>query len=363
MAKIPLEIKSNIFSRLPVKIIGKCRCVSKDWLGILTDPYFLQLHLERAQKDRQLLFLDQSADHDDEEDNRRQVARFFTTNMEGVMQFRARGLVVGYMYMIPSGHGLVCLVNRGIFCAFNPSMKKIARLPRAQPSTCGGVDAGFGYIQSTNEYKLVHLYNIKNEEPLEYTIKCEIMTLSDGGVVSSNSWKQLENECPVMVSGWGVLVDKKFYWMAWEGCNPTEYQLILSLDLETETFGFIPHPHATSYVEGNDMFLVELQGQLCLVDTFAYPPVTNVWILKDPVKKIWEKEYTIDLTKLEGFDDELTQIFILGYMNGELIINSQQERLDFYNIGSRFFRRGPNLNLRRDTGICIYTETFFSLKD
>ncbi|KAJ0095558.1 hypothetical protein Patl1_16424 [Pistacia atlantica] len=97
--------------------------------------------------------------------------------------------------------------------------------------------------------------------------------------------------------------------------------------------------------------------------TFAYPPVINVWILKDPVKKIWVKEYTIDLTKLEGFDDELTQIFILGYLNGELIINSQQERLDFYNVGSRFFRRGPNLNLRRDTGICIYTETLFSLKD
>ncbi|KAJ0095554.1 hypothetical protein Patl1_16421 [Pistacia atlantica] len=129
-------------------------------------PLEINYTYERTQKDRQLLFLDQSADHNDEEDNRRQVARFFTTNMEGVMQFRARGLVVGYMYMIPSGHGLVCLVNRGIFSAFNPSMKKIARLPKAQPSTCGGVDAGFGFIQSTKEYKLVHLYNIKNEEEL-----------------------------------------------------------------------------------------------------------------------------------------------------------------------------------------------------
>ncbi|KAJ0038966.1 hypothetical protein Pint_23249 [Pistacia integerrima] len=363
MAKIPNEIKSNIFSRLPVKFIGKCRCVSKEWLGILTDPYFLELHLERAQKDRQLLFLDQSVDHDDEEDNQRQVARFFTTNMEGVMQFRARGFVGGYIYMIPSGHGLVCLVNRGIFYAFNPSMKKVARLPTAQPSTCGRFNAGFGYIQSTNEYKLVHLYNIKSEEELEYTIKCEIMTLSDGGVVSSNSWKQLETECPAMVSGWGVLVDKKFYWMVCEGCHPTVDQLIMSLDLETETFDFIPHPHVTSYVEGNDMFLVELQGQLCLVDTFAYPPITNVWILEDPVKKIWAKKYTIDLTKLEGFDDELTQISVLGYLNGELIINSQQERLDFYNVGSRIFRRGPNLNLKRDTEICIYTETFFLLKE
>ncbi|XP_044490036.1 putative F-box protein At1g47790 [Mangifera indica] len=363
MANIPREIKFNIFSRLPVKIIGICRCVSKQWLGLLTDPYFLQIHLERAQKYRQLLCLDQSIENDDEEDNQKQVFCFFARNMEAIIQYRFSGLIDGYIYMIPSGHGLVCLVNRGIFFAFNPSMKKFARLPKAQASTCGGVEAGFGYIKSTNEYKLVHLYNIQDEEELDYTIKCEIMTLSEGSAVSSNSWKQLEIECPVMVSGWGVLVDMKFYWMVWEGCYPTVDQLILSLDLETETFDFIPHPHVTSYIEGNDTFLVELQGQLCLVDTFAYPPITDVWILKDPVKKIWVKEYTIDLTKLEGFDDELTQIYILGYLNEELIINSQKERLDFYNVGNGMFRRGRNLHLLRDTGICLYTETFFLLND
>lgn len=95
MASIPREHKFNIFSRRLVTINDKCR----QGLDILTNPSFLQIQVERAHLYGQLLFLDQFVDHDDEEDNQRHVARLFTINIEGVMQFSARGLIGGYIYM------------------------------------------------------------------------------------------------------------------------------------------------------------------------------------------------------------------------------------------------------------------------
>ncbi|KAJ0037685.1 hypothetical protein Pint_23250 [Pistacia integerrima] len=353
------ELKLNIFSRLPVKALCVCKCVCREWLNTISDPYFLRLHLDRSMSNRQLLLLNQSSDDVDDNMTKRQIVRFFSASMEGDIQFRTIGFVGGYVHMIPSGHGLICLVNKGNFYIFNPGMKKAIKLPKPKPSTCKGIDGGFGYKPSTNEYKLVHLYD-ENEDEFSYSIKCEIFTLSEGSGTSS-SWKQIEKQCPFIVRGWGVLANNKFYWMVWEGCHPLLKELIVSLDLETETFDFIPHPHVISYVRGNDMFLVEVQGQLCLIDTFAHPPVTHVWMLKDPVKKIWVKQCSIDLTKLEGFNNGPMQIFVLGHQNEELVISTQQERLNFFNIRTKVLRRSANLSLERESGLCLYTDTFFSL--
>lgn len=358
MSNLHHELKLNIFSRLPVRVLCICKCVCKEWLNTISNPHFLRLHLERSMSNRQLLLLNQTSHDDDDDRPRQQIVSFFSASLEGDLQFRTMGFVGGYIHLIPSGHGLICLVNKGNFYIFNPAMKKAIKLPKPKRSTCKGIDGGFGYTPSTNEYKLVHLYD-ENENEFAYSIKCEIFTVSDGN--RSSSWKQIEAQCPFIVRGWGVMANNKFYWMVWEGCHPELKELIVSLDLKTETFAFVPHPHVNSHVEGNDMFLAEVQGRLCLMDTFAHPPVTHIWILKDPMKKIWEKHCTIDLTKLEGFYNEPIQIFVLGQQNDEIVIRIQQE-LNFFNIRSKVLRRSTaNLSLQRETGLCLYTDTFFSL--
>lgn len=43
---VPNELLvEEIFSRLSVESVGRCRCVCKSWHYLLTDPYFLKLHL------------------------------------------------------------------------------------------------------------------------------------------------------------------------------------------------------------------------------------------------------------------------------------------------------------------------------
>ncbi|CAL9242021.1 unnamed protein product [Arabidopsis halleri] len=53
---IPVDLIIEIFSRLPFKSIGRCRCVSKHWGSILRRPDFTELFFSMALARPQLLF-------------------------------------------------------------------------------------------------------------------------------------------------------------------------------------------------------------------------------------------------------------------------------------------------------------------
>ncbi|PHT31158.1 hypothetical protein CQW23_27495 [Capsicum baccatum] len=46
------EIIMNILSRLPVRSLHQCKCVSKFWNALISDPYFKMQHFKRAKNDR-----------------------------------------------------------------------------------------------------------------------------------------------------------------------------------------------------------------------------------------------------------------------------------------------------------------------
>ncbi|KAL5727835.1 hypothetical protein ACHQM5_000981 [Ranunculus cassubicifolius] len=48
---LPQDITFDIFSRLSVKIVMRCRCVNKTWCAWLSNPHFISLHLTRASED------------------------------------------------------------------------------------------------------------------------------------------------------------------------------------------------------------------------------------------------------------------------------------------------------------------------
>ncbi|CDY42788.1 BnaC01g22780D [Brassica napus] len=45
---IPTDVIVDIFSRLPLKSIAICRCVSKLWASVLRLPYFTELFLTKS---------------------------------------------------------------------------------------------------------------------------------------------------------------------------------------------------------------------------------------------------------------------------------------------------------------------------
>ncbi|CAI9303940.1 unnamed protein product [Lactuca saligna] len=48
MENLPVELMVDILSRLPVKTIIHCKCVSKKWLDLISDSYFANLHLHKS---------------------------------------------------------------------------------------------------------------------------------------------------------------------------------------------------------------------------------------------------------------------------------------------------------------------------
>lgn len=46
---LPTHIVFDILSRLPIKTLFNCRRVCKDWLSLISDPRFAELHLSRSQ--------------------------------------------------------------------------------------------------------------------------------------------------------------------------------------------------------------------------------------------------------------------------------------------------------------------------
>ncbi|CAN7051565.1 unnamed protein product [Brassica oleracea var. botrytis] len=53
---IPIELTIEIFSRLPLKSIARCRCVSKHWASILLRPDFTDLFFTKSLARPKLLF-------------------------------------------------------------------------------------------------------------------------------------------------------------------------------------------------------------------------------------------------------------------------------------------------------------------
>ncbi|KAL6998495.1 hypothetical protein U1Q18_008624 [Sarracenia purpurea var. burkii] len=51
MSTLPEQIVANILLRLPIKSLGRCKCVSKSWLSFISDPFFVKSHLNQAVSD------------------------------------------------------------------------------------------------------------------------------------------------------------------------------------------------------------------------------------------------------------------------------------------------------------------------
>ncbi|KAG2242786.1 hypothetical protein Bca52824_095371, partial [Brassica carinata] len=56
---IPLDVISEILSKLPTKSVGRFRCVSKLWSSVTTDPYFIN-RFETQSRQKKKVFLSPS---------------------------------------------------------------------------------------------------------------------------------------------------------------------------------------------------------------------------------------------------------------------------------------------------------------
>ncbi|XP_059646702.1 F-box protein At1g11270-like [Cornus florida] len=353
VGSLPRDLIIEILSRLPVKVLCKFRCVSKHWLGLISfDECFLSRHRQLSKSNPLLLYRSYSSGQTTEEKKHKVMVDLTSIDMDGTCDNKIRAPTGGPIYTFTSCGHLIFLRCMYRLYVCNPGTREFVSVPRAS-LTDPYYTVGFGYLCGSNEYKIVHLF-FQESFVSDEGMACEVFTLRDGEGVDSGSWKRV-NDCPykVWTDRLPVCVDGVIYWMVSEQSNS-----IVLFDMKTEEFGVISYPGWYSELDSNSLFLVGLNGFVCLVYCLAAKSTMDIWMLKDCKNSIWVKGYSISLSATEG-SCEILGIVPCEEDDGEILINTEQKGLVCYNINSKTFRSIENKERYKKP--CLYHESFFSL--
>ncbi|XP_026408991.1 F-box/kelch-repeat protein At3g06240-like [Papaver somniferum] len=222
---LPSDVMLDIFTRLPAESVVDCKSVSKTWNKVLYNPSFNQMHsILLSRNIRNLYFLE----YDDE-----------------VSSHRVRKLKLNPGFdiyrVIGSCNGLVCVIglpnhytideSSGVsYVAYicNPITGESITLPELDRSWYYELHpwmlSGFGCVASTNEYKVVRLYNFCKEP--EFT-HIEVYTLGSG-----KGWRhvgKINKKWGSFTAQEAVFADGFLYWNFIKG-------RIIAFDLANEIF-------------------------------------------------------------------------------------------------------------------------------
>ncbi|KAJ0801407.1 putative F-box domain-containing protein [Helianthus annuus] len=291
---LPDNVMCEVISRLPVKTIIRCKCVCKKWRDLVSDSYFVHLHLSRS-RDAALMIL--------------------TTTRPGILKWvelgheaenpcvRVKWLdLMGcapvadyYQTLVGSVNGLICSFQFSNeddqqVVIFNPVLEEHMILPQPRQDL-SQLGYGFG-VSRGGEYKVIRICarisstpNLYDEDKIE-AVEIEVYTLGTG------QWRILgQTPLNLNLKPWpnsGVFVNSHVYWLGDDQ--------IYDFDLNTETFELFPSPPGDN--RESEKMLGVLKGRLSRVSWCSLG--LEVWVMKE---ESWSKEITLqeDICHLSGY--------------------------------------------------------------
>ena len=337
-SNLPEEIIIHILSRLPAKTVGLCRCVSKPWRAVLSQPNFIKTHLDRSRNLRVeslVLIADargyicsaplSDAHHLFDEITITATKVSFADHPDSWIQVYA------------SCDGLLMVGDdQGKNFVLNPVTGEIREVPQS-PFALDPHESftmyGFGYDSANEDYKIVSIsyYDTDNEcgytgnedEPFCTEMFVNLYSLETG------TWKRAESSPYDHVVGHvtsGASVDGYIHWLA---CRKPDYKsVIVAFDLVEEKFSEVPPP--SSLVGKKFVFnhLVVLGGCLCIVEETR----PDVWMMKEyGVQESWTY-ITVD----NPGGAEIRPLCMLG--QEEIVLLKDEEKLVMYNLKEKIVK-------------------------
>lgn len=162
---LPAEIMADILSRLAVKTIVHCRCVCKKWRILLSESYFVNLHLSRSPKG--------VISHE----SRRAINVFKLGELDNKSNYHdminhdpLERLNLGLCWLEGSVNGLICLKIYYDYTLYicNPITREYIILPSDKCVESSNA-IGFGFVEASNQYKVITL-DTKNSDCNIYTL-------------------------------------------------------------------------------------------------------------------------------------------------------------------------------------------------
>ncbi|CAM8986093.1 unnamed protein product [Rhodiola kirilowii] len=296
---LPLDIISDVLSRLRPKELLRFKVVSKEWLSLISDPNFVKQHLRKSITDGCLRIVVRTS------------SGYYNFPPVKLLLSRANGML-GSRYenfqnswpkskIVGSCHGLICLTTgeNEIF-VWNPALRKSRKLPKSgipKPIPKGpgspyrGSIYGFGYDEVNDDYNVVMIGTD--------TCRLNVEVYS----MKSNRWRRigdapywLHHEAGLSVCGtlvWSAMSSTFSSTLKWSGLPAvvkTEWKIV-ALDLESGSYRDIPQSAGVQTLR--DKRLGVLDGCVCI---FAHCRGTRleIWIMKEfGVQESWTKLATV----------------------------------------------------------------------
>ncbi|KAL8148902.1 F-box protein At4g22390-like [Apium graveolens] len=215
---LPEELLTNIFLRLGVNFLLRCKSVCKTWLSVISNPLFVESQLRRALMTPTLLIIDYP-----------RAAGLPSTNIVNPFpRLFEKCNVVSCSY-----NGIVCLCddNDAIYL-WNPSIGKFKKLPpatRNRPPCLLRYDkVVFGYDSISDDYKVLKMVY---ENSKDFMRKVYVYS------TKTDSWRRFEDRIMRKLNGFGqtdIVVNGVLYIKS--GSE------LITFDLHREVFGLIRVP-------------------------------------------------------------------------------------------------------------------------
>ncbi|XP_073275330.1 F-box protein At3g07870-like [Primulina huaijiensis] len=319
---LPLEIFTDIVSRLPVLHIARLKCVCKVWLELFESPEFSKLHLSKSSAG--LLIYQHLGEScllkifgfEDEPEVERHELNYSPVTIFDITEFKCQtisGSVDGFLCLRVIGH-----IDNLYIC--NPFTREYITLPTLEsyvhfPSI---VTYGFGVSTIGCQYKVVRIFH---ESELDQTGVCVRIPRSDCHVYTlgtTGTWRSIAPSPPLYYNCYsiGAFVNGNLHWLAGD---LNDSYLISCLDLDKEMFRTFSAPPLPGYNRCLGS-LVVLGDCLSVCDNTSENDIV-IWIMKDyDVGKSWTKEFVI--SKIPDLSGECYELVlpIKVFRNGDILM-------------------------------------------
>ncbi|OMO95383.1 hypothetical protein COLO4_15938 [Corchorus olitorius] len=366
--ELPPSLLMEIFLRLPIMTLGKCRCVSKTWFRIISSPEFAKLHLSVSptciliknkppQSESKRLLLSQVFEVPG-------TKRFRFDRMNFTPRFDLPN--IGFQ-LVNSCNGLVCLSGdkAEFIYVCNPVLGEYITIQVPDDSDSYGRSFGLGFSSRSNIFKVLHTFSLRTEEPGlllggTRTSKAVIYTLGTG------LWRSIENvPDDIEFRCWfNSFLHGTLHWATVKE-KPELCCKITCFNFEDDLFGEIPAPPQFQLDLGtyDELRLGVYDG--CL-SACCYHGAWDIyiWVMKEyGVKESWVTQFQINsYDPTDGYEIEFYYPLIF-LKNGEIIISFNNEQVVSYNLKRETLRDTGLSRTRGEFDAVGYTPCFVSLED
>ncbi|KAG2308795.1 hypothetical protein Bca52824_028543 [Brassica carinata] len=309
---IPIDLIIEILSRLPLKSIARCRCVSKLLASILVRPDFTDSFLASSLAKPQVLFACRKQD-------KNEVMFCFSTPQPQNPEENSSTIVANYHMSFPFDSLSLCSAVSGVVCIEYHRILKGRKTPRpVWTRKRYWIRCFLGYDPIEKQHKTLAM-------TWEHTKAQDHQVLTLGGT-DKLAWRRIE--CGIPQYGHpgphNICINGVLYFKAQANKSSNGDGIIICFDVRSEKYNFVKviervvvHPAAA---------LVNYNGKLASVIShcpylfiFHTTRSFEMWVLQDSEKHEWSKHIYI-LPPLCKYISPGENLFFVGVTGADEIV-------------------------------------------